>query len=73
VANANWHSTCAEPKALIDEESLTAITAWLRLGDEATGRRAPVGTCVRCGRRGYLTGETRVCARCYLDETPPGA
>jgi hypothetical protein len=58
---------------VIDEESVAAITSWLRLGDEATGRRAPVGPCVRCGKHGYLTGETRVCARCYLDEAPPSA
>jgi len=58
---------------VIDEESVIAITSWLRLGDEATGRRAPIGTCERCGQRGYLSGQTRICARCYLDQEPPSA
>ena len=54
---------------MIDKESETAVTGWLRLGDRLTGRKPVDGRCDRCGGTGYLSliDSERLCARCYLD------
>ena len=54
---------------MIDKESETAVSVWLRLGDRLTGRKPVDGRCDRCGGTGYLSlvDRKRLCARCYLD------
>ena len=53
---------------MIDKESETAVSLWLRLGDRFAGRKPVDGRCDRCGGTGYLSliGSERLCARCYL-------
>jgi hypothetical protein len=54
---------------MIDRESESAVTIWLRLGDRVTGRQPLDGRCDHCGGSGYLSlvENRRLCARCYLD------
>ena len=58
---------CPEP--LMDEESARLVRTWVRLADEATGRRSEEGICDHCGKREYLSpeGAERLCVQCYLD------
>ena len=53
---------------MIDKESETAVSVWLRLGDRVTGRKPIDGRCDRCGGTGYLScvENERLCARCFL-------
>ena len=53
----------------MDEESARLVSSWVRLADEATGRRSEEGVCDHCGKREYLgaEGAERLCVQCYLD------
>jgi hypothetical protein len=56
---------------LIDRESESVVSRWLRLGDQAAGRKPLDGQCERCGTVGYVSdaGRQRLCARCILELT----
>lgn len=54
---------------MIDKESATAVTSWLRLADRVAGVKPLEGRCDQCGRASYLSyaENHRLCAACYLD------
>jgi uncharacterized membrane protein len=56
---------------LIDRESESVVSGWLRLGDEAAGRKPLDGRCEHCGAAGYVSdgGKQLLCARCILELT----
>jgi hypothetical protein len=56
---------------VIDDESERAVSRWVRLGDQVSGRPAPDerAECGRCGSTDKVLdrGEQALCARCYLE------
>jgi hypothetical protein len=54
-----------------DEESERAVSRWVRLGDQVTGRPSPDerAECARCGSTDNVMdrGDQARCARCYLE------
>jgi hypothetical protein len=56
---------------LIDDESERAVSRWVRLGDQVSGRPAPDlrAECVRCGTTDKVLGrgDEALCAHCYLE------
>jgi hypothetical protein len=58
-------------ESVIDEESERAVSRWVRLGDQVSGRAAPDerAECARCGSTHEVLdrGEQALCARCYLE------
>ena len=59
---------------MIDSESASKVSGWLRLGDHVAGVKAVEGRCDECGETGYLSraADRRLCAGCYLDGEVPG-
>ena len=61
----------------IDEESERAVSRWVRLGDQVSGRPPPDERtqCVRCGTIDNVLdrGEQALCAHCYLENGAPAA
>ncbi len=55
----------------IDEESERAVSRWVRLGDQVSGRPPPDERtqCARCGSIDNVLdrGEQALCAHCYLE------
>ena len=56
---------------MIDDESEKAVSRWVRLGDQVSGREGPDerAECARCGSTDNVLdrGEQALCARCYLE------
>jgi hypothetical protein len=56
---------------VIDDESERAVSRWVRLGDQVSGRPTPDDRteCARCGSTDKVLdrGEQALCARCYLE------
>ncbi|HKW78132.1 MAG TPA: hypothetical protein VJQ09_03470 [Candidatus Limnocylindria bacterium] len=54
-----------------DEESERAVSRWVRLGDQFSGRPLPDANaeCARCGSNENVLdrGEQALCAHCYLE------
>jgi hypothetical protein len=60
-------------ESVIDDESERAVSRWVRLGDQVSGRPAPDAgaECARCGStHEVLDREQALCARCYLESGP---
>ena len=60
---------------MIDPESERAVSRWVRLGDEASGRPLPDDRayCESCGTTDNVLdrGEHALCAHCYLEHGSP--
>ena len=60
---------------VIDRETERAVAAWVRLGDQTSGRPTPDGrtSCARCGSRDFVLdrGKEALCARCFLESEEP--
>ena len=60
---------------VIDRETERAVAAWVRLGDQATGRPTADGrsSCAHCGSRDFVLdrGKEALCARCFLESEEP--
>jgi hypothetical protein len=61
----------------IDEESERAVSRWVRLGDQMSGRPPPEERtqCARCGSIDNVLdrGKQALCAHCYLENGAPAA
>ena len=62
---------------MIDRETERAVAAWVRLGDQTTGRPTADGrsSCAHCGSRDFVLdrGREALCARCFLESEQPVA
>ena len=60
---------------VIDRDTERAVAAWVRLGDQTTGRPTADGrtSCAHCGSRDFVLdrGREALCARCFLESEEP--